>query len=116
MPLIDSVRPAHPLLVYLDLNKWIDFAHAEAGTERGRRYESALTAAGELVAEGRVIFPLSFAHFMEVAKIGSDAQRRKLARLMVRLSRGWLLPSTGSSLCWESEIGFCQHWRKSAFR
>src|SRR5712691_8670626 len=101
-PSISSVsstrlRPSQPLLVYLDLNKWIDLAHAETRTERGKQFECALKTAEELVAEGEVVFPLSFAHFMDVAKIGDDDRRRTLARLMVRLSRGWFLAS-GSSL------------------
>lgn len=94
----NSLRPSKPLLVYLDLNKWVDLAHAETGTEKGKQYETALKTADELVTAGRVIFPLSFAHLMEVSKIGKDEQRRTLARLMVRLSRGWFLPSAGSRL------------------
>jgi hypothetical protein len=38
-------------------------------------HKAALDAAKDLVAEGRVIFPLSFAHFMEAAKIGKDHQK-----------------------------------------
>jgi hypothetical protein len=89
------LRPSRPLLVYLDLNKWIDLAHAESGTARGKDYEPALKAAERLVSEGQAIFPLSSAHFFEVAKIGNDNQRRTLARLMVRLSLGnFLLPAS----------------------
>lgn len=96
-----ALRPTKPLLVYLDLNKWIDLAHAEARTDKGKQYESSLKAAGDLVTEGKGIFPLSFAHFMEVAKIGNDVQRRTLARLMVRLSQGWFLASAKSLIAGE---------------
>src|SRR4051794_4566567 len=85
--------PVTPRLIYLDLNKWIDLAHAETGTEKGKSYRCALEVAEQLVAKGRTLFPLSSAHFMEVAKIGNDEQRRTLSRLMVRLSRGWFLVS-----------------------
>jgi hypothetical protein len=95
------LRPSKPLLAYLDLNKWIDLAHAEVGTERGKQYLAALQTAGELVQAGRVIFPLSFSHFAEVSKIGNDEQRRTLARLMVRLSGGWFLPSTAARISGE---------------
>lgn len=98
---ISNLRPAGPLLVYLDLNKWIDLAHAKTGTEKGGAFESVLTSAMRLAAEGRVIFPLSFAHFMEVAKIGKEAQRRTLAGLMVELSQGWFLSSASALLMGE---------------
>lgn len=77
--------------IYLDLNKWIDLARADSGREDGKKYVTVLEAADAAVTEGRVIFPLSAAHFMEVAKIGDDTQRRRLAKLMTRLSRGWFI-------------------------
>lgn len=84
--------------VYLDLNKWVDLARAEAGLSEGEPFRSALQAALRSVADGRAIFPLSSAHLMEVAKIGDDARRAKLASLMVRLSQGWFLTATSSLL------------------
>lgn len=91
-------RRLQPCLVYLDLNKWIDLARAETGHEEGKQYESALKFAEESVLAGRALFPLSFAHFMELAKIGNDTRRRILARLMVKLSQGWFLVSARSLL------------------
>jgi hypothetical protein len=82
-----------PTLIYLDLNKWIDLAKAAAGKSDGRKYQRALKTAEQLVSEGEAIFPLSSAHFMEAAKIGNDGQRRELAKLMVKLSKGWFLVS-----------------------
>jgi hypothetical protein len=58
-------------LIYLDLNKWIDLASAEVNSAAGEQYKSALTTADALVAAGKAIFPLSFAHFIEVAKIAT---------------------------------------------
>jgi hypothetical protein len=80
-------------LVYLDLNKWVDLASAEANNAAGEQYKSALTTAEALVAATKAIFPLSFAHFIEVAKIGDNVRRSRLARLMSRLSQGWFLVS-----------------------
>lgn len=102
-----------PLLVNLDLNKWIDLAHAEAGTERGQHYEAALVKARELVTEERVIFPLCFAHFIEVAKIGNHTQRKTLARLMVTLSRGWFLSSASSLLMCELRRAIARRFGQS---
>lgn len=111
--LIAAMRPTRPDLVYLDLNKWIDLAHAEVGNEKGKQYSCALKVAEELVTEGRVIFPLSFAHFMEVGKIGNDDQRRTLARLMVRLSQGWFLASAGSLMMTELRRAVELHFQKT---
>lgn len=90
---VSHLRPESPLLVYFDLNKWIDLAHAETGTDKGKQHESALINAERWASEGRLIFPLSSGHIMEVAKIGNDTQRRTLARLMAKLSQGWFLAS-----------------------
>ncbi len=87
-----------PLLVYLDLNKWIDLSRAEAGHVDGKKYHFALRTAEQLVSAGEALFPLSFAHFMEVAKIRSQDHRRKLAKLMVKLSNGWFLVSASHLL------------------
>src|SRR5712692_9944912 len=80
-------------LVYLDLNKWADLASAETNNAAGEQYKSALTTAEGLVSTGKAIFPLSFAHFIEVAKIGDDDRRSRLARLMSKLSQGWFFVS-----------------------
>jgi hypothetical protein len=87
-----------PTLVYLDLNKWIELAQAEAGHVDGKKYEPALRAAEKLASTGEAIFPLSDAHFMEAAKISDNDRRRKLAKLMVRLSGGWFLASASNLL------------------
>lgn len=86
-------RGYQPPCVYLDLNQWIYLAQAEAGTDERKQYGLALKAATDLVSAGEAIFPLSSEHFMEVAKIGDDTRRRKLAQLMVKLSQGWFLVS-----------------------
>jgi hypothetical protein len=106
------LRPRQPLLIYLDLNKWIDLAHAETGTERGKEFEPALKAAVDLVSEGRAIFPLSSSHLFEVAKIGDDTRRRVLARLMVRLSQGQFLLSARSLITAELRSAIAIRFRK----
>lgn len=108
-----SLRSGEPVLVYLDLNKWIELAHAKTGTDKGRPYEATLTTAKKLAIEGRVIFPLCFAHFMEVAKIGNDAQRRTLAHLMVTLSQGWFLASASSLLMGELRRAIASRFEKA---
>ncbi len=99
-------------LIYLDLNKWIDLARAEAGSEEGKRYEPALKAAEESVLAGWAVFPLSFAHFMEVAKIGDDTRRRNLACLMAKLSQGWFLRSASALLMAALRRAVAIHFQK----
>lgn len=106
------LRPGQPLLIYLDLNKWVDLAHAETGTERGKEFEPALKATEELVSEGRAVLPLSSSHLFEVAKIGDDTRRRTLARLMVRLSRGQFLLSARSLITAELRSAIAIRFQK----
>jgi hypothetical protein len=82
-----------PTLVYLDLNKWVDLAKADVCKPDGEKYQRALRTAEQLVSAGEAIFPLSSAHFMELAKIRDNGRRRELAKLMVKLSDGWFLVS-----------------------
>jgi hypothetical protein len=82
-----------PTLVYLDLNKWVDLAKADVCKPDGEKYQRALRTAEQLVSAGEAIFPLSSAHFMEVAKIRDNGRRRELVKLMVKLSDGWFLVS-----------------------
>lgn len=84
--------PNPPTLVYLDLNKWIDLTRAETDSAERQKYRLVLKSAEQSVSAGEAIFPLSFAHFMEVAKIGAGDRRRRLAKLMVKLSKGFSFP------------------------
>lgn len=65
-----------PLLVYLDLNHWIGLAQAATGHRSGVRFAGCLSACRAARASGAAVFPLSGAHYMEVAKIRDPAQRR----------------------------------------
>jgi hypothetical protein len=100
-------------LVYLDLNKWIDLARAESRQDQGHLHWDALRTAERLVAAGLVTFPLSSAHFMEVAKIGDDSRRRNLAKLMANLSQGWFLASNRSFFLQELRTAIAGRFAKS---
>jgi hypothetical protein len=75
-----------PALVYLDLNHWIGLAKAATGHRDGTRHLPALEACRVARAAGAAVFPLSAAHYMEMAKIKDPAQRRALAAAMEELS------------------------------
>ena len=91
----DTPQAVPPILAYLDLNKWVELAQwrAEGGVAR---HPKAFDAALWLATSGQVLFPLSSAHFFEIAKIGNDQRRRTLARTMADLSQGWFLISPGN--------------------
>jgi hypothetical protein len=72
--------------VYLDFNHWIYLAKAAVGTTHGKAYESALERCRAARADGRAIFPLSAAHYMEMASIQDPAQRLDVAGVMAELS------------------------------
>jgi hypothetical protein len=75
-----------PLLVYLDLNHWIGLAKAATGHRDGVRHRSALEACRAARASGDAVFPLSGAHYMEMARIKDPAQRLDVAGVMEELS------------------------------
>ena len=80
--------------LYLDQNKWIDLARAYHGRPGGARFRDALDTVDRLVCEGYLRVPLSSAHVMETARRGDRASRRRLAEVMIALSRGWVIAPT----------------------
>jgi hypothetical protein len=80
-------------VVYLDQNHWIDLARYCIGSsqisEDRARVCHRIT---ELVEARQIILPLSGAHLVEIAK-KADRQRRDVAQVMVKYSRGWQMIS-----------------------
>lgn len=72
--------------VYLDLNHWISLAKAKVGHPDGERFQPALEAARQAAEYGDAVFPISLVHYMEIAKIKSDRQRRDLADVIETIS------------------------------
>lgn len=75
-----------PAIIYLDLNHWVHLAQARAGHPEGAAHVPALGLLRQAVADGRVVTPLSAAHYDEVRKIKSFDQRNDLALTMAELS------------------------------
>lgn len=73
--------------VYLDQNKWVDFAGARLGLRHANRFSNAWKLALAGVDSGRLSFPLSAAHYMETAHRRDWRSRRDLALTMALLSR-----------------------------
>ena len=81
------VQPARPqVLVYLDLNHYINLARTAAGP---RRLTDTTACCGPLPPpeqQDRAVFPLSGTHYMEMSGILDPAQRTAVAEVMESLS------------------------------
>jgi hypothetical protein len=73
--------------IYLDQNKWLDLSRAAWGRKGGERYADALAVARFGVEHSLASFPLSSSHYVETLRRKDAASRRRLAGLMVTLSR-----------------------------
>jgi hypothetical protein len=79
-------RANEPLVCYLDLNHWIGLSRANAGRADGQCLVESLAACRTAKQTGTAIFPISDAHYVEMAKIRSESQRARLAEVMWELS------------------------------
>lgn len=73
--------------VYLDLNHWYALGDAMAGCPQQPDHLPLLQQLTGLVDEGKVSFPLSAVHYMELSENPRDEQRRRAASAMAVLSR-----------------------------
>ncbi len=80
--------------VYLDQNKWIDLA--KAFHQKGpvdKDLINALAEAQRLSQQSKVLFPLSWVHYIETNKNTNSEQRKRLGEVMWTISRGRTLAS-----------------------
>jgi hypothetical protein len=78
-------------LVYLDQNKWIDLSRAYYKRVDGEKYTQTLAKVQKAVAKNTAILPLSAAHIIETQKITDIDRRKRLAKVMVEISKGWTI-------------------------
>ncbi len=95
--------PEKTLIVYLDQNKWIDLAKARVGRADGQKYQAVLEKIIELVDQGKVIFPLSWVHFVETRKKRDLKKRKELAEVMGEISQGIAITPKSIIMNWELE-------------
>lgn len=83
-----SQKESQPLVIYLDQKCWIELAkiHFGVSSEQDRILLGAMQNA---VAEQRAIFPLTLSNMEETHRIGNYERRKKLAHLMISLSKGY---------------------------
>ncbi len=83
-------RSGRPV-IYLDQNKWIQLAQSIHRPERVPKHElEPARRLADLARAGEIILPISSAHWVETSPTYGD-RRRRLASLMVSLSRGWIM-------------------------
>lgn len=83
----NPVQTSERRVVYLDLNHWYMLGEARAGHPRQPDHVDVLRALSEHVEQGRLMFPLSAVHYIELAENPRDHQREEAANVMTVLSR-----------------------------
>ena len=94
--------------VYLDQNKWIDFARARTGHPQGEQFRDAYHAALSAADASQVSFPLSAAHYFETQRQGSSRRREELADTMLLLSKLTTLAPPHMIVPWEIETALIE--------
>jgi len=73
--------------VYLDTNHWVNLRHCVLGSARAKaEYYEILKLLERLIAQKRIVCPLSAPIFQELMKQSDEMTRRETAKLMDRLS------------------------------
>jgi hypothetical protein len=111
---LPSSKSEFPKLLCLDMLHWIGLAQAGNGLQKGRRYETPLTAVEEAVSKGTLVVPICGANVLEAAKPGDARQRERLARFMVRLSGNQSLINNISLQHIQTEIALRTHYLREA--
>jgi hypothetical protein len=84
-----------PTTVYLDLNHWYALGAALVGRPEQPAHAVVLEKLKAQVEQGRLVFPLSAVHYMELTENPRDDQRREAADAMDLLSRYVTIASIG---------------------
>jgi hypothetical protein len=104
-----------PLRVYLDLNHWYTLGEALAGHPAKPEDVGILQRLTQGVEQGRLEFPLSSVHYMELAENPRDNQRTEAANVMVKLSRFVTMAPIGKVIKEELATGFNRRFGRPAF-
>ena len=88
------------MIVYLDLNKWIQLARVLNGKEK----DDGVLGFKELGDHDRIVAPLSAVHYMEISRISNVGRRQRLGRVMWEISKGRTLLSDREIIIHEVEV------------
>jgi hypothetical protein len=78
-------------LIFLDQNMWIKLAQMHFHPQAHAPLHALMAKLTAAVDAGKIILPLSANHFVETLKVEDIERRRKLAKVMVAFSKGWML-------------------------
>lgn len=84
---------ADPVTVYLDMNHWYALGAARVGRPGQPEHVEIFERLQELVAQGRLVCPLSAVHYMELTENPRARLRQEAASAMILLSTFSTLPS-----------------------
>lgn len=84
---------ADPVTVYLDMNHWYALGAARIGRPGQPEHVEIFERLQELVAQGRLVCPLSAVHYMELTENPRAGLRQEAASAMILLSTFSTLPS-----------------------
>ena len=101
--------------VYLDLNHWYMLGEAMAGHPRQPDHVNVLRLLTEQVEQGRLMFPLSGVHYIELAENPRDHQREEAANVMTVLSRFNTMTSTAKIIDEELALALNRRFGRPAF-
>ena len=96
------------MIVYIDLNKWIELARIINGKDVSVRSSHILEEYLAAKASG-YIFPLSSMHYIEFSRISNIGPRKRLGKVMWDFSQGYTLASYSNIIDWEIEVAFSKY-------
>jgi hypothetical protein len=102
-------------IVYLDLNHWYILGEALAGRPRQPEHMDMLRELTGYVEQGRLMFPLSAVHYIELAENPRDHQRKEAADVMAVLSRFNTMTSAGNIIDEELAQALNRRFGRPAF-
>lgn len=97
------------MIVYLDQNKWIEFARIVHGKDKSPSAQMILHTFNAAIESG-CILPLSGMHYMETARISNVARKTRLGSVMWKYSKGKTLASYPNVVRHEIEIALSKHF------
>lgn len=104
-----------PIVVYLDLNHWYALGAALAGHPEQPDHVAILQKLKDQVDQGRLVFPLSAVHYMELTENPREQHRREAANAMDLLSRYVTIASIGKIVDEELAREFNRRFGRPAF-
>lgn len=102
-------------VVYLDTNHWYALGRAMAGHPDQPEHVDILGMLADQLGQGRLMFPLSAVHYMEIAENPRDHQRKEAADVIAMLSRFITISSAGKIIDEELAQSLNRRFGRPAF-